>query len=102
MFILGKLFQPSLMFVGKASCLPLSGGHEGYFTQVGSGLTCKHYTRLEKFASDKHSSLLRKFVNYGRKKFYNIDPWSQSALLLGISNKPFMLSVIMLDVEAPK
>ncbi len=25
---------------------------------------------------EKHSSLLRKFVNYGRKKFYNIWPWS--------------------------
>jgi hypothetical protein len=25
-------------------------------------------------ARDKHSSLLRKFVNYGRKKFYNIKP----------------------------
>ena len=23
---------------------------------------------------DKHSSLLQKFVNYGRKKFYNIGP----------------------------
>jgi hypothetical protein len=23
----------------------------------------------------KHSSLLRKLVNYGRKKFYNIGPW---------------------------
>jgi hypothetical protein len=23
---------------------------------------------------DKHSSLLRKFVNYGEKKFYNIRP----------------------------
>jgi hypothetical protein len=26
-------------------------------------------------AKDIHSSLLRKFVNYGRKKFYNIVPW---------------------------
>jgi hypothetical protein len=24
---------------------------------------------------DKRSSLLRKFVNYGEKKFYNIGPW---------------------------
>ncbi len=30
---------------------------------------------LEELAKDKHSSLLRKFVNYGRKKFYNIGPW---------------------------
>ncbi len=26
---------------------------------------------------DKHSSLLRTFVNYGRKKFYNIGPWNE-------------------------
>ncbi len=30
------------------------------------------YTRLEKHAKDKRSSLLRKFVTYGSKKFYNI------------------------------
>jgi len=29
---------------------------------------------LESPAKDKHSSLLRKFINYGRKKFYNIGP----------------------------
>ncbi len=28
--------------------------------------------RLERTAKDKHSSLLRTFVNYGGKKFYNI------------------------------
>ena len=32
---------------------------------------------IEKFAKDKQSSLLWKFVSYGRKKFYNIDPRSQ-------------------------
>jgi hypothetical protein len=33
-----------------------------------------HYpqTRLERLARDKHTSLLRTFVNYVRKKFYNI------------------------------
>ena len=31
---------------------------------------------LEELAKDKHSSLLRKFVNYGRKKFYNTGPLS--------------------------
>ncbi len=34
-------------------------------------------TRLEMFATDKHSSLLRTFVNYGRRKFCNIGPWDQ-------------------------
>jgi hypothetical protein len=30
---------------------------------------------LEKSVRDKRSSLLRKFITYGRKKFYNIGPW---------------------------
>jgi len=30
--------------------------------------------RLERLASDKRSSLLQIFVNYGRKKTYNIGP----------------------------
>jgi hypothetical protein len=29
---------------------------------------------MEKLARDKHSGLLRKFVTYGRKMFYNIGP----------------------------
>jgi hypothetical protein len=41
------------------------------------GLTRKHKTRLERLAWDKHSSLLRKLVNYGRKKFYRIGPYCQ-------------------------
>jgi hypothetical protein len=30
--------------------------------------------RLERLAKDKRFSLLQKFVNYRRKKFYNIGP----------------------------
>jgi hypothetical protein len=41
----------------------------------GSCLTLKQKTRLERLARDKHSSLLQEFVNYGRKKLYNIGPW---------------------------
>ncbi len=33
------------------------------------GLTHKHNSRLERSARDKHSSLLRTFVNYGRNSF---------------------------------
>jgi hypothetical protein len=47
------------------------------FTRVGSGLTRKHETKLVRLARDKCSSLLRKFVNYGRKKFYRIGSWGQ-------------------------
>jgi hypothetical protein len=31
---------------------------------------------------DKHSSLLRTFVNYTHKKFYNIGPWCQGPQML--------------------
>jgi hypothetical protein len=31
---------------------------------------------MEKLVKDKHSSLLQKSVNYGQKKFNNIDTWS--------------------------
>ncbi len=72
-FVLGKPFQPSLMFVGEARSLPQGGAPERCFTRVRSGLTCKRYTRLER--QNKHPSLLRKSINYGRKKFYNTGPW---------------------------
>ncbi len=35
------------------------------------GLTRTHQTRLERLARDKHSSLLQRSVNYGRKRFYS-------------------------------
>ncbi len=47
---------------------------ERCFTQLGSGLTCKQKTKLERFARDKRSSLLQKFVTCGIKKFDNIGP----------------------------
>ncbi len=40
----------------------------------GSSLTRKHYTRLERLARDKHTSLLRKSVNQSRNKFYSTGP----------------------------
>ncbi len=45
MFVPGKLFMPSLMFVGKAGSL--------------SDLNHKHGTRLEKLDKEKQSSLLQ-------------------------------------------
>ncbi len=38
------------------------------------GLTQKNYTKVERPAKDKHSSLLRTFVNYVHTTFYNIGP----------------------------
>jgi hypothetical protein len=57
-FVPGKPFQPSLIFVVKARSLPKSGAPERQFTWVGSGLTRKHKTKLERLARDKHPSLL--------------------------------------------
>jgi hypothetical protein len=37
-------------------------------------LTLKNQTRLERPARDKPFSFLLTFINYGRKKFYNIGP----------------------------
>ncbi len=71
------LFQPSLMFVGKARSLPQNGAPERCFTRLSSSLAYKQQTRLEWIARDKHSSLLQKFVNYGQKKFHNIGPRRQ-------------------------
>jgi hypothetical protein len=68
-FAPGKPFQPSVMFVGEGKSLSLSGAPESYFNPIGFSLTCKHCTRLERFARDKHSSLLRKYVKYGCKFF---------------------------------
>ncbi len=74
MFVPGKPLQPSLMFVGKARGLPWSGAPVRCLIWIGSGFTCKHETMLERLTRDKHSSLLQKSVNYGRKKFYSTGP----------------------------
>ncbi len=57
MFVPGKPFRLSVMFVGKIEDFPIE--------------------ELERLARGKHSNLLRKFVNYGQKKFYNIGPSAQ-------------------------
>jgi hypothetical protein len=49
-----------------------------------SGLTHKHQTRLERFAKDRHSCLLRTLVNYGRKTFYNIGSCVRLVHLTGL------------------
>ena len=42
-----------------------------FVNRAGSCFTNKHETKVERLVRDKHSSLLRTFVNYGHKKFYN-------------------------------
>ncbi len=51
--------------------------HETFYVRdlwilVLSSSVCQ--TRPEKLTNDKHSSLLRKSVNYGQRKIYNIGP----------------------------
>ncbi len=55
------------MFVGKARSLPEGSKFQLLHSRVGSGHTHKHLTRLERLVKGKHSSLLWKFLNYGRK-----------------------------------
>ncbi len=62
-FVLGKPFWPSPRFVSKARRLPKCG-----VPRLGSGLPCKHKTKLERLARDKDCSLLRTFVNYEHTK----------------------------------
>jgi hypothetical protein len=62
------------MPVGKAGSYPSSGAPEMCFTKVGPDLTGKYYIHQEKLATDKFSSLLRKFVNYGENIFITLTP----------------------------
>jgi hypothetical protein len=65
--------------------------HPKVFTQAGSGLTCEPKTRLERSASNKHSSLLQKFINYGCKKFIIVGP---GLIFAGKSLIAFFISMI--------
>jgi hypothetical protein len=64
------------MFASKAELILEWSAFPMLYTGEGSGLAYKHLNRLEKLAREKHSSSLRTFINSGRKKFYNIGPWS--------------------------
>ncbi len=73
MFVPGRPFHPSLMFVVKARAY-LSEALFRYSTLGWApGLTHRHHTRLEMLFGDKHSSILRKIKNHKlrTKKFYN-------------------------------
>jgi hypothetical protein len=63
------------MFVAKAGAYHREEQLKCTALGLAPGLSYKQWTRLERPARDKHFSLLRKFVNYGRKKFYKIDTW---------------------------
>jgi hypothetical protein len=72
-FVPGKPFQPSLIYVGKQGAYPRVEHLKGA-TWIGSGLTRNNWIRLERIVRDKHSSLVKKIVNYVRKKFDRFGP----------------------------
>ncbi len=94
MFVPGKAFQPSLMFAGKAEYL--SEAQRCSILGQAPGLTQKHKTRLESLAKDEHSSLLRKTVNCGRKKFYRIDPGRALFAILNVYTELIKLGSVQL------
>jgi hypothetical protein len=60
-FVPGKLSKPSLMFVGNVQNLKV--------ISLGS------ITLGWKDLPGTNTSLLQTFANYGRREFYNIEPW---------------------------
>ncbi len=66
--------QPRLMFADTTRGLPQKFN---YPTWVGSGQTHEHYTRLERTARDRQSSLLVTFVSYENISSVNTAPGLQ-------------------------
>jgi hypothetical protein len=64
------------MFVGKARSLQYKRALERCSTQVGSSLTSKHYTRLERPARDRHWLILP-IVSNEEKKVLKHFGWSK-------------------------
>ncbi len=62
----GKLFQLSLMIVGKVGPYHIEEPFSCSTIRQVPGLTLKQQTRLERPLRDKHSSLLQTFFNYGQ------------------------------------
>ncbi len=68
MFVPGKPFQPSITVAGKAGAYPSEAPIRFSSIGLAPGLT------LEKFAGEKHSTLLRKFENHEQKSFITLYP----------------------------
>jgi hypothetical protein len=67
------------MFVGKAIGVNSRVENRIGASLGGKLLSCSQtLDLLERLARVKHAGLLQAFVNYGRKKFYNIGPRSLS------------------------
>ncbi len=68
--------QPRPRFANKAKANPSGVPLRWSTLRWAPDLTHNQQISLESPVSDKHYCLLQKFVNYGRKKFYNIWPRS--------------------------
>ncbi len=73
-FVPGKPFQPSLMFVSKCTTLIQIGVFLRGSIQEGCGLYRKHQIKPERHDKDKHSSLLQTFIITDEKMFCNTWP----------------------------
>jgi hypothetical protein len=62
---------------------------EKCFTRVGSGVTRKYWTRLERPIRYKHSSLLQTLIKCEEKKFYNIGPYRKVPIQLNVNGACF-------------
>jgi hypothetical protein len=62
------------MFAGKARAYLSEAAFRCSNAVYAQGLTHENYTRLERLAWDKHSSLLLKIVTYACKMFYKLVP----------------------------
>jgi hypothetical protein len=73
-FVPGKFYQPSLMFASKAKVYPIEAPLR--CPLKGRLLALPTNIRLgwKMNVCDKHSSLLRKLVNYGQKSFITMGP----------------------------
>ncbi len=72
MFVSGKPFHLSLTFGGKARAYPIDEPYRCSTLGQALGHALKQKIRMERFARDKHSSLLQKFVNYGQISFITL------------------------------
>ncbi len=73
-FVPGRSLKSSLMFRGKARAYPSEAPFRCSTLGQAPELNHTYQTRLQRLSRAKHSSLLRKSVNYGCKKFYRIGP----------------------------
>ncbi len=56
----------------KVGANPNKAPLQVFHSRVASGLTLKHEARLERLVRDKHSSLIRTFVNFSDKSFVRL------------------------------